>query len=57
MGADGKPKPWHFTNTALSLANNAHRLKNVEQSKVMARLYDTASKVSFTGKKRKRVVG
>ena len=54
MGADGQQKPWHFANTAVSLAKNINVLKRVEQSQVMERLYATTSKVSFTGNKRKR---
>ena len=52
---DGKQKPWHFTNTVGSLYKNANVLKNVGLSKVMKRLYETKSKVSFTAAKRRKV--
>ena len=52
----GRQKPWHFCNTAESLAKNMKVLKSVELSKVLTRLYAETSKASFTAsKKRKRL--
>ena len=54
----GVQKLWHFSNTAGSLAKNAHVLKNADESMVMKRLYGTKSKASFTaGAKKRKVEG